>query len=71
MPKSCNFSVEAGVYKALRRVDSCFQRNDTLRPKRAFSTNCLKIFSYSLEGFTQVDIWMIGAAIKNGGDIPS
>jgi hypothetical protein len=31
---------EAGVQKALKRLDSWFRRNDDLRPKNTFSANC-------------------------------
>jgi hypothetical protein len=32
-------SVRVGVQEALKRLDSCFRRNDNIGPKRTFSTN--------------------------------
>ena len=31
---------KAGVQKILKRLDSCFRRNDNIRPKRTFLANC-------------------------------
>ena len=38
---------EAGVQKTLRRLDSCFRRNDGPRPKRTLSANSWKKISLS------------------------
>ncbi len=32
---------KAGVQEVLKRLDSCFRRNDNLRSKGAFSATCL------------------------------
>ena len=38
---------EAGVQKTLRRLDSCFRRNDGPRPKRTLSANSWKKIALS------------------------
>jgi hypothetical protein len=39
---------KAGVQKSLIKLDSCFRRNDDVRPKRTFSATAIKSLPTSL-----------------------